>query len=241
MKKNKPSDGKGRITTTQRHTTTLRVPMRPITLDKSGLVDLCKLVEKAAPDSSSASIYGSIPFKIEGKSEVIKVNSAQALENMRLPRDLRSIYLHAQSYQYNKEIEVHIWDIDSTSASFSEIEVSGQDADWVSARARELEDFISDHRNFYWVFRNIGFVIFQAIALTALMVYLLRDNILGVILAFAVGYAYIFIIRKIYPIVVLETGRPSALKMVRQSLAVLIPAIFVSLIVTLISKLIPIG
>jgi hypothetical protein len=241
MGKYRSSNGKERIMTTQRHTTTLRVPLRPITLDKSDLIDLCKLVEKAVPDSSRASMHEWIHFQIEGKSEVLTTDSVQSLENARLPRDLRTISLRAQSYPSNREIKIHIWDIDSAAVSFSEVEISGQDADWVSARAKELEDFIFDHKNFHWAFRNIGFVIFQAIALSTLLGYLLRDNTLGIPTALIVGYAYIFIIRKIFPIVVLDTGRPSTLKTIRKFLAFLIPAIFVGLLVTLISKLIPIG
>lgn len=220
--------------------TTLRVSFRPITLDRGALIDLCKIVEKAALDCPQGT-YRSIRFAIEGKSEVVTVNSLQAIENVRFPRDLRSIRLRAESDHYNREIDVHIHDIDSATASFSSVEVSGQDADWVSARARELEDFILDHKNFHWVFRNIGFVIFQALVLFALIGYLLRDNALLILLALLAGYAYVFIVRKIFPIVVLETGRPSTLKTIRKFLAFIILGIFLGLIVTLLSKLIPIG
>ena len=73
------------------------------------------------------------------------------------------------------------------------------------------------------------------------MGYLLRNSELGIFIALLVGYAYIPIVRKIFPVVVLETGRPSTLKTIRKFLAFLIPAIFVGLLVTLLSKLIPIG
>ena len=233
-------DEEVKIMMTRQPVTTLRVPLRPITLDKSDLIKLCKIVEKAALNCPRGTMR-SIHFQIEGKSEVVTASSIQPLENARLPRDLQNISLRAQSYHDDREINIYIHDIDSAIVSFSNVEISGQDVDWVSARAKELEDFILDHKNFHWWFRNIGLVIFQAIVLSILMGYLLRNSELGIFIALLVGYAYIPIVRKIFPVVVLETGRPSTLKTIRKFLAFLIPAIFVGLLVTLLSKLIPIG
>jgi len=180
-------------------------------------------------------------FEIEGKSEVVTTNSIQSFENARLPRDLRKIYLSAGLYQSDDKINVYISEIDSGFFTYSNIEVSGQDTDWVSGRIKELEDFIFDHKNFHWLFQNWGWIIFQIIILSTLLGYLLRDNKLGILIAVLTGYAYFFIVRKIFPTVVLDTGRPSTLKTTRKILIWLIPAIFVSLLVHLLDRLIPIG
>src|SRR4030042_7054956 len=212
MEKYRSSNGKERIMTTQPPVTTLKVSLQPITLNKNDLIDLCKIVAKAAPK-------GSIDFVIKGKSEIVTADSIQSFGNARLPRDLEEIRLFARSYRGENKIRIYIADIGSALSSYSDIEVSGQNTDWVSARVKELEDFILDHKNFHWAFRNPGLVIFQGIVLFALLAYLLRDVELGIVIAFLAGYAYFPIVRKIFPVVVLDTGRPSTLKTIRKFLA----------------------
>lgn len=214
--------------------TKLKVDLKPISLDKSNLEKLCNIVLKAA-DEDSRSTY--VRFEIEGKSETVEANSIDSLVNATLPRDVKEIKLYA-SGKNGKDINIYISDIGDAFGIFSNITISGKDTDWVSARTRELEDFIADHKNFHWIFQNWVSVIIQALALAGLIAYTMGDNKWGVMIGMFSSYAYILLVRKIFPLVMLDTGRPSNLKTVRKVLVYIIPAIFVGLIVTLITQLI---
>ena len=122
--------------------------------------------------------------------------------------------------------------------TYSNIEISGKDIDWVSARVKELEVFISDHRNFHWIFQSWILVGIQAIILGTLVAYSMWDAVWSIPTAIFVSYFYIPIVRKIFPSVVLDTKRQSALKTIRKFLIYIIPLIFIGLLVNLLSRLI---
>lgn len=214
--------------------TKLKVDLQPISLDKSGLEQLCEIVLKAAEQDPSAGVT----FEIEGKSEIVEAKSIESLINARLPRDLNEIILIVSSDKNSRTINLYISDIGSSFGTFSNIEISGKDIDWVSARVKELEDFISDHRNFHWIFQNWISVGIQAVILGMLIAYSLWDAWWSISTAFLISYFYIGIVRKIFPSVILDTKRQSALKTFRKILIYVIPLIFVGLLVNLLSRLI---
>jgi len=214
--------------------TKLKVDLQPISLDKSGLEQLCKIVLKAAEQDPSAYVT----FEIEGKSEIVEAKSIESLINARLPRDLTEITLRASSDKNSRTINVNIANIGDSFMSWSNIEISGKDIDWVSARVKELEDFISDHRNFHWIFQSWISVGIQAIILGTLVAYSLWDAWWSILTAWFVSIFYVLSVRKIFPSVVLDTKRQSTLKTVRKVLIYVIPLIFIGLLVNLLSRLI---
>ena len=214
--------------------TKLRVDLKPISLDKAGLEQLCKIVLKAAEQDPSAYVT----FEIEGKSEIVEAQSTKSLINARLPRDLTEITLRVSSSKNSRTINVYIPDIGDAFSGWSNIEISGKDVDWVSARVKELEDFISDHKNFHWIFQSWILVGIQAIIIGTLVAYNLWDAVWSIPTAIILSLVYIPIVRKIFPLVVLETKQQSALKTVRKILIFAIPLIFIGLLVNLFSRLI---
>lgn len=217
--------------------TSVKMSFKNVTLDKHALIELCKIVMKAANDDPSHTKG----FEIEGKSELVKADSLESLENARFPRDLHSITLWAHSWANGNEIRLSTMDLDSGFMSFSEVAISSRDVDWVAARKEELEQFVSDHKNYHWIFQNWFSIIVQVILLSTLIGYLIRDNQLNVLIAMFSGYAYFYITRRTFPTIVLDTGRPSGLKTFRKFLAVIIPLLLIGLLVNLIWNLISSG
>lgn len=219
---------------TEQAVTTLKVDLHPISIDESGLKQLYDIVLKAAEQDPSAYVK----FEIEGKTEVVEGESIESLVSARLPRDLSEITLRASSDKNSRTINLYISDIGSGFMTYSNIEISGKDIDWVSARVKELEGFISDHRNFHWIFQNWISVGIQAVILGMLIAYSLWGAWWSILTAFLISYFYIPIVRKIFPAVVLDTKRQSGLKTVRKILVYVIPLTVVGLLLNLLSRLI---
>jgi len=167
----------------------------------------------------------------------VQANSINSLINATLPRDLDKISFSA-SGKNGKEINIFIADIGDPTSSFSNITVSGKNIDWVSARVKELETFIDDQKNFHWIFRSWIPVIIQVLALATLIAYVMRDNDSNIVVGILSSFTYVFLVRKIFPLVTLETGRSSNWETVRKVLIFVIPVIFLGLIATLISRLV---
>lgn len=211
--------------------TNIKIKLKTISLDRTSLLTLGRIVLKAVEDETPLWIR----LNIAGKSEEIAAESVESFANVRLPNELGSIYFMARSLN-NREIEFHVFDI-GTIISFHSVEVSGRNVDWVSARVRELENFISDHRNFHWVFQNWWSLLVQATLMGWIISLNLMNQFWGVPLAIVIVAIYISVVRVIFPFVVLDSERPSTLKTIRHILTIGIPALFIGLLANLLSKL----
>ena len=211
--------------------TNIKIKLKTISLNRTSLQELGRIVLKAVEDEPRLWIR----LNIAGRSEEIAAESVGSFANVRLPNELGSIYFMARSLN-DREITFHVFDIGSI-ISFHSIEVSGRNVDWVSARVKELENFISDHRNFYWVFQNWWSLLVQAILMGWIISFNLINQFWGVPLAIAIVAIYISVVRVIFPVVALDSERPSASKAIRQILVVGIPVVFFGLLANLLTRL----
>jgi len=124
------------------------------------------------------------------------------------------------------------------------IEVSGSDTDWVSARMKEIEDFLKDHRNIHWLFHLPTVILLWFICFLVtyyeLKVYGVSEGIrttLGPILG-VFCYFVFHGLSRVFPFVVVDTGRTSTLKMLRKLSYGIIPVIIITLVIDLIKRVI---
>lgn len=222
---------KQRMPTSQPNTNKVRVRMKvdlqPLSLDKSYLRQLGEIVLK-----SNGNV---IILRIEGKSENIVAESIESLVNARLPKEPRCISLDVWSTLNCNQIIFGISDIGSI-MTFCTIEVSRRDVNRVSARVKELENFITHHKNFHWIFQNWWSLLFQAIILGWFILFNLKDQIWGFPIAITIVCVYVPLVRTIFPFIVLDSERKSAITILRKFLIWAIPLILVGLLVNLLSK-----
>jgi len=204
------------------------------------LVKLCEILEKAIEDAPQ----GHLDFTLSGKSESMSFKSIEDLRNARLPEEVREIRLIANDWKRDRAIRLYL---ENGLSSYNSIEITDWDADWVAARSKEIEDFMSDHHNFHWIVNGNWLPMLEGVFFAGLVMYtvaiyakLLWDNtafIAAVIFSAAfLAPAYMLGIGKLFPFTFIDTGRSSIMTTFRTAIKWAVPIIIVSLIVQLILR-----
>ncbi|MBI4186086.1 MAG: hypothetical protein HY530_01090 [Chloroflexi bacterium] len=210
--------------------TRIKIKPKTINLNNDDIQKLCNIINKAIGKDSNQSIK----LRISGGNEEVSSNNIDDFVNAKWPTNVDEIHLSAACYKTGREIE--FW-FDNDLYGIQRIYVSGSDLDWVSARTKEIEDFINDHRNFHWVF-NLPFIwVFWIFAFSFLMLFLILNLNLNItasmIMGSSTGTLLFFAlspIARIFPFINVETNRPSGRKSLRKFLTWLIPSLFIALI-----------
>jgi len=219
--------------------TTATLPAKSMTLKKADLVELCEILEKAIENDTQ----GYLDFTLSAKRESISSESIEGLRNARLPEEVNHVSLVAASYKKDRKIRL----VSYNDMSYTEVNITSADADWVAARSKEIEKFISDHHNFHWIFNRFWLPALQGVLLVGLLMYTvyiytkpLWSNA-GFMVAVALCsvfsvQAYIWGISKLFPFTFIDTGRPSTIATFRTGIKYAVPIVILGLIVQLIIK-----
>jgi len=220
------------------YVTTLEVKPKSVTLNRDDIKALCEIVLKAVVEGDE---YAHVRFTISGKEESVSSRQIEELMRARWPSKFNKLNFRVDSRDNNIDL-----DLDSDGLmGYNRIVISSSNTDWVSARVRELETFISDHRNAHWFFQNWPLVAIQILAVWLLLL-AATSQVFGIPADIAkglvgpLGILVIFIyfgIAKLYPFTVVDSGLPSISKKIRKTVAFLLLAVVTSLIGILISKL----
>lgn len=209
-----------------------RIKVKPKTMDlnRDDVQELCSIVNKVIGEHSKERIS----LRMSGGNEDITSNDIDDFIRARWPANVDEINLSARCHETGREIE--FW-FDNDLFGVQRIYVSGSEPDWVSARTKEIEDFIKDHRNCHWIFAIPFFVVFCLSALVLLMfaisewVGVDRGDVVG--LSAAIGGALFLALSplaRVFPFINVETNRASGRKSLRKFLKWLIPSLFIALI-----------
>ena len=126
------------------------------------------------------------------------------------------------------------------------IEISGSDSDWVTLRVKEVEDFIAGHRNWHWIIHNatsffiLSLVLAVLIALAATLTFNLSFE--PIIMVGVFSWAAIIMcargLLRIFPFILMETGRSSAFSKTRNFLKWFIPTLVAGIVIEIIAQII---
>ena len=223
------------------HKTTVTLSAKSMTLKKADLVELCEILEKAIEDDHQ----GYLDFTLSAKRGSISSESIEGLRNARLPEEVNHVRLVAESNKEHRRIRL----VSSNIMPFSEVNITSTDADWVAARSKEIEEFISDHHNIHWIFNRMPLPVLQGVLLVGLLVYTLytyakplwsNDGFVAAAIFCSIFSVpgYISGISKLFPFTFIDTGRPSTIATFRTVIKYAAPLIIVTVIVSLIVQLI---
>ncbi len=165
--------------------------------------------------------------------------------NASWPRNIETAIFEARSHGTGKCIRARFYN--QAIAPTSEIEIEGYDGDWVAARSKEIEEFISDHRNIHWLFNGVLFPLLHGLPLFGLIIYkviqVISDaefltekgeailTIIVIVSGIGLLELYIAYMSKIFPFTFIDSERPSALATFRTVTKFAVPLILVGLIV----------
>jgi len=223
---------------TNTHETTVTLPAKSMTLKQDDLLKLCEILEKAIEYDPQ----GYLHFTLSGKNESMSFKSIESLRNARLPEEVNHVSLAVESDKEDRTIRL----VSDNKVPYTKVEITGTDADWVAARSKEIEEFISDHHNFHWIFNRIWLPALQGILLVGLLLYAFTQpfwqNKLFLPVAIVAGVilvlVYIWGISKLFPFTFIDTGRPSTMATFRTVIKYAAPLIIVTIIVSLTMQLI---
>lgn len=220
-----------------RFETSLRIKAPSMTLTKHDIGDLGKIVSKAAEDSPSSLKK----FLVVGGKESVKTENIEKLIGSKWPQNVDTIDLVA--YGGDGYIRATL---EAAVMGINRIEVSGSDSDWVTLRLKEVEDFIAGHRNWHWILHNITSIFLLSLLLAALIA-------LASTLTFNLSFENILMIgmfswmaimmcsrglMRIFPFILVETGRSSAYSKTRKFLNWFIPTLIAGIVIEIIVQLI---
>lgn len=217
--------------------TLLKLKAKSLALEKNDMKVLCEILGKVTSDQSD----GHMHLKLSGGREEIIEDNIDKFINARWPIDIDEVNLSAYSYKKNRGIR---FSMENGLLGLRYIEVSGSDTDWVSARMKEIEDFLIDHRNFHWLFHLPIVILFWFICLfvTAyqLKLFGVTEEVRTALSPFlAVLWYLVFLgLSRVFPFIFVDTGRTSTVKILRKFLCWIIPIIIVGLVVHLIVNVI---
>lgn len=217
--------------------TTLRLRLPSLTLAKSDIRGLCNIVVKAANDPESSAVR----LIVSGNRESVRTNSIDKLISAKWPQEIDAVSLEA----FDDERFVRLL-MSSHSMGANEAVISSYDSDWVTTRVKEIEDFVSEHKNQHWMFFNVPLVSVVSIALGAMIgagIALGLDlSFESSILAGAIGLmASVSItgqLHKVYPYMLVEGGRSSAKSKLRKFLNWAIPTLAAGIVINLIWQIV---
>jgi len=221
---------------TNTHETTVTLPAKSMTLKQDDLVKLCEILEKAIEDNPQ----GHLHCTLSGKTESMFSESIEDLRNAHLPEEVNQVRLVAESYDEDRTIRL----VSDNKVPYTKVEITGTDADWVAARSKEIEEFISDHRNIHWIFNRIWLPALQGALLVGLLMYTCTEPfwnnpafpIVSILWGVILVLVYIWGISKLFPFTFIDTGRPSTIATFRTVIKYAGPVIIAALIVPLIIK-----
>lgn len=221
---------------TNTHKTTVTLPAKSMTLKQDDLVKLCEILKKAVENDTQ----GYLHFTLSGKREAMSSESIEDLRDARLPEEVNQVWLVAKSYEEDRTIRL----VSDNKVPYTKVEITSTDADWVAARSKEIEEFISDHHNIYWIFNRIWLPALQGALLVGLLMYTctkpLWHNpafpIVTILWGVILVLVYIWGISKLFPFTFIDTGRPSTIATFRRVIKYVGPVIIAGLIVQLIIK-----
>ena len=224
------------------HKTEQTLSPRSLTLSRNALKHLCKIVSKATegdPDADSA-------FILSAKEGSVSSYSVEDLMNTKWPRDIEKIQLLASSNKNNKRVALNF---NNSRPRYNRITVGGFDSDWVASTVREIDTFISAHRNIHWIFQGklltslhglllIGLPLFRAAkAITDRWSLTSSEMVLLTFIITSCGWlillAYISYIGRVFPFAYIDSKRSSHMVRIRRVLTVAIPLIIIGLILEL--------
>lgn len=217
--------------------TTLRLRLPSLTLVKSDIRELCNIVVKAANDPDSSAVR----LIVSGNRESVRTNSIDKLISAKWPQEIEAVSLEAFDDEKFARLSMS-----SHSMGANEVVISSRDSDWVTTRVKEIEDFISEHKNPHWVLFNVPLLATISIALGVMIG---AGIALGLDLSFdisifagAIGLmASVSImgqLHKVYPYVLVEGGRSSAKSKLRRVLNWAIPTLAAGIVINLIWQIV---
>jgi hypothetical protein len=178
-----------------------------MTLNKDDIRNLWLILEKVNDNTGSFESY----LSISGKGEYVRTENIDRLISARWPQDVEKVELWASNE--SREIRVILF---SRTVGASSIEIFGLDPDWVSARVKEIDEFVAEHKNWYWIFHNVP-TLFTVVLVFAVLVGIgakIRFDLLfdNAIIWGAFGYmlgmlALFYGIIPLYPFILVNSGR----------------------------------
>lgn len=219
------------------YSATLTVKPKSMTLNRDDVLKLWNIVNKAI-DKKDKYWYGKII--VRGKKESVQAKKVSDFFKARWPSSIENIELSARGNEKSIDIDL----CRDGLLSYNRILVSGANVDWVNGRVKELEDFISDHRNIHWIFQNWFSVIIQAISLFILAIRVINnvlnisDSLKGILsgLLPLIIIGLYFGLAKLYPFVYIDDKSQDSLKVLRNAIYYIIGLCFAGLISALIAK-----
>lgn len=214
----------------------LTVSPKTITLDREAMRELCQLMMKAADGDEHARVY----FRLSGGEASVLSSSIEALVKPRWPADISEIMLSVDSYNNSRSIRVHL------APTVKEIVISAIDSEWATQMAKEVEDFVARHRNNHWIFQGLPLVVIQASVLLLLLLEGINQlvipnldpqfstvaGILLMISSISIVIAYIWVVRRLFPLVVVDSGRQAGIAITRKILSWVLPLAVAALLVS---------
>jgi len=202
-------------------------------LTKSDIRELCEIVVKAANDTENSVVR----LIVSGNKESVRTNSIDKLISAKWPQEIEAASLEA----FDNEKFIRLL-MSSHPMDANEALISSRDSEWVTARVKEIEDFISEHKNRHWIFFNAPIVASTSIALGAMIgagialgLHLSFENAIfpGAIAFMAATYT-MSQLHKVYPYILVEGGRSSAKSKLRRFLNWVIPSLVFAIVFNLI-------
>jgi hypothetical protein len=221
------------------YSATLQVKPKSMTLKRDDISKLWSIVFKAIDENDK---YPTIRLIIEGNKESVSAKKIDDLMIARWPSSINEIDLTAESNGKS----IRIWLSRDGLIGVNRIHVSGVNVDWVNARVKELEDFISDHRNMHWFFHNWISVFLQIATLwIVILEIMIHDSNMSDDLARSISIPMILVIMctyyglgKLYPFTFINNEKQDFSKLMRTVMSFVIVACFTGLIGALIAKLV---
>lgn len=189
--------------------TSLRLRIPSMRLNRNDVRNLWQIVEQVRQGSTSlqAQLY------VSGNQEHVFTRSIDKLIRSRWPQDVDILELSAEGDQNSMMIR-----LENRPVGVNRVEIIGTDSDWVSARAKEVDDFVAEHRSWYWIFHTVPTLMIEALVFAGLVGWganirfgLSFENAV-VIGAFGLMLAMIvqmYVLRPLYPFMSISGGERS--------------------------------
>ena len=215
---------------------TLTISPRTITLDKKAVLELCRLILRAAEgDEKAARIY----FRISGGEAAILASTIENLAKPRWPSQITEVLLSVDSYNKSRSIRFHL------APSVNQMVISAVDSDWANQMAADAEAFFSRHRNNHWIYQTLPLAVIQASVLLLLLLEAInnfvRPNLdpdfarlasaLLLLSSISLVLAYVWVVRRLFPLVIIDGGRSNNVTVIRKVLSWTIPVLIAALLV----------
>ncbi|MEK6706230.1 MAG: hypothetical protein AABZ06_10615 [Bdellovibrionota bacterium] len=193
----------------------LRIRVPAIRLDKSNIRDLWKIIETVGDNRTSTGVF----LRVSGNKEHVTTRSIDKLISSRWPKDVNHIELSAENETRAISVE-----LENHPEGTNRIEIYGQDPDWVSARTKEIDEFISSHKSWYWVFHDVTTVMIGSVGFGVLVgfgaqirFHLPFDGWLPYGMGAMVGGVLFcgYVARPLYPFIDIDSGNQSIKRRMR--------------------------